>query len=50
MPLTAIYPFAMVHDAYTELARRKAHGKIVLALDPTMKKPLRPTLRGGSPY
>ena len=33
MPLTAIYPLAMVHDAYTELARRKARGKIVLALD-----------------
>jgi NADPH:quinone reductase-like Zn-dependent oxidoreductase len=42
MPLTAIYPFAMVRDAYTELARRKAHGKIVLALDATVKAPLRP--------
>jgi NADPH:quinone reductase-like Zn-dependent oxidoreductase len=42
MPLTAIYPFAMVHDAYTELARRKAHGKIVLALDASIKTPLRP--------
>ena len=42
MPLTAIYPLAMVHDAYTELARRKAHGKIVLALDPRIKTPLRP--------
>jgi NADPH:quinone reductase-like Zn-dependent oxidoreductase len=41
MPLTAIYPFAMFKDAYTELARRKAHGKIVLALDPTIKAPLR---------
>jgi NADPH:quinone reductase-like Zn-dependent oxidoreductase len=43
MPLTAIYPFTMVHEAYRELARRKAHGKIVLALDPTVKTPLRPT-------
>jgi NADPH:quinone reductase-like Zn-dependent oxidoreductase len=43
MPLAAIYPFAMLHDAYTELARRKAHGKIVLALDPTVQEPLRPT-------
>jgi NADPH:quinone reductase len=42
MPLTAIYPFAMVHDAYTELARRKAHGKIVIALDASVKAPLRP--------
>ncbi len=41
MPLTAIYPFAMVHDAYAELARRKTRGKIVLALDPTIKAPLR---------
>ena len=43
MPLTAIYPFAMVKDAYTELARRKAHGKIVLSLDATVTTPLRPT-------
>jgi NADPH:quinone reductase len=43
MPVSAIYPFSMVHDAYTELARRKAHGKIVLALDATIKEPLRPT-------
>jgi NADPH:quinone reductase len=42
MPLTAIYPFAMFKDAYTELARRKAHGKIVLALDASIKAPLRP--------
>lgn len=41
MPLTAIYPFAQVRDAYTELARRKARGKIVLALDPAMTKPIR---------
>jgi NADPH:quinone reductase-like Zn-dependent oxidoreductase len=41
MPLTAIYPFAMVKDAYTELAKRKAHGKIVLALEESIKKPLR---------
>jgi len=42
MPLTAIYPFAAVRDAYIELARRKARGKIVLALDPTIAEPLRP--------
>ena len=42
MPLTAIYPFAAVRDAYTELARRKARGKIVLALDPAITAPLRP--------
>ena len=41
MPLTAIYPFASVRDAYAELARRKARGKIVLALDPTISEPLR---------
>jgi NADPH:quinone reductase-like Zn-dependent oxidoreductase len=41
MPLTAIYPFALLHDAYIELARRKARGKIVLALDPTFSKTLR---------
>lgn len=42
MPLTAIYPFALVHDAYTELARRKARGKIVLAVDATSNEPIRP--------
>jgi D-arabinose 1-dehydrogenase-like Zn-dependent alcohol dehydrogenase len=42
MPITAIYPFAAIHDAYTELARRKARGKIVLALDPAITKPIRP--------
>jgi NADPH2:quinone reductase len=42
MPLTAIYPFAALRDAYTELARRKAHGKIVLALDSTIAEPIRP--------
>ena len=42
MPLTAIYPFASLHDAYTELARRKARGKIVLALDATITEPIRP--------
>jgi NADPH:quinone reductase-like Zn-dependent oxidoreductase len=42
MPLTAIYPFAMVRDAYVELARRKTHGKIVLALDPAIVEPIRP--------
>jgi NADPH:quinone reductase-like Zn-dependent oxidoreductase len=42
MPLTAIYPFVSLHAAYTELARRKARGKIVLALDPSITGPLRP--------
>jgi NADPH:quinone reductase-like Zn-dependent oxidoreductase len=41
MPLTAIYPFAMLHDAYAELARRKARGKIVLSLDEFLTEPLR---------
>jgi NADPH:quinone reductase-like Zn-dependent oxidoreductase len=43
MPLTAIYPFALVRDAYLELARRKSRGKIVLALDPRIAEPIRPT-------
>ena len=42
MPLTAIYPFAQVRDAYVELARRKARGKIVLALDEKISEPIRP--------
>jgi NADPH:quinone reductase-like Zn-dependent oxidoreductase len=42
MPLEAIYPFASVREAYIELARRKAHGKIVLALDAGITQPLRP--------
>jgi NADPH:quinone reductase-like Zn-dependent oxidoreductase len=42
MPLTAIYPFALLRDAYTELARRKARGKIVLALDTMIAEPIRP--------
>jgi NADPH:quinone reductase-like Zn-dependent oxidoreductase len=42
MPLTAIYPFASLHEAYVELARRKARGKIVLALDPRIAEPIRP--------
>ena len=42
MPLTAIYPFSAVRDAYTELARRKARGKIVLALDPALTEVIRP--------
>ena len=41
MPLTAIYPIAMLREAYVELARRKARGKIVLALDPKIAQPLR---------
>jgi NADPH:quinone reductase-like Zn-dependent oxidoreductase len=42
MPISAIYPFTMVRDAYTELARRKTRGKIVLALDPSITAPLHP--------
>lgn len=42
MPLTAIYPFAMVREAYVELARRKARGKIVLVIDARVTEPLRP--------
>ncbi len=42
MPLAAIYPFASVRDAYIELARRKARGKIVLALDPKIAEAIRP--------
>jgi len=41
MPLTAIYPFALLRDAYIELARRKTRGKIVLALDPLIEEPIR---------
>jgi len=41
MPLTAIYPLAALHEAYTELARRKTRGKIVLALDTTVAEPIR---------
>ncbi|MFY9737907.1 MAG: NADP-dependent oxidoreductase [Candidatus Cybelea sp.] len=42
MPLAAVYPLAQVKDAYVELARRKAHGKIVLAVDPPVSQPLHP--------
>ncbi|HTW82844.1 MAG TPA: NADP-dependent oxidoreductase [Candidatus Sulfotelmatobacter sp.] len=42
MPLSAIYPFGMLRDAYVELARRKARGKIVLAFDAAITAPLRP--------
>jgi hypothetical protein len=41
MPLSAIYPFASVRDAYVELARRKTRGKIVLALDAKIAEPIR---------
>jgi NADPH2:quinone reductase len=41
MPLTAIYPFVLLHDAYNELARRKAHGKIVLAFEAKITEPIR---------
>jgi hypothetical protein len=43
LTLTAIYPFASDHEAYVELAQRKARGKIVLALDPAI------TTRSGRP-
>jgi NADPH:quinone reductase-like Zn-dependent oxidoreductase len=46
MPLTAIYPFASVHDAYVELGRRKARGKIVLALDAAITEVVRPSPAG----
>jgi len=42
MPLTAIYPFAALRDAYNELARRKTRGKIVLALDAAIAEAIRP--------
>ena len=42
MPLTAIYPFVMVREAYTELARRKARGKIVLTFDAAIDTPITP--------
>ncbi len=41
MPITAVYPFAKLHDAYRELERRKARGKIVLAMDPTIEAVVR---------
>jgi D-arabinose 1-dehydrogenase-like Zn-dependent alcohol dehydrogenase len=43
MPLAALYPLALVKDAYVELARRKALGKIVLAVDAPVSKALHPT-------
>jgi NADPH:quinone reductase-like Zn-dependent oxidoreductase len=43
MPLAALYPLALVRDAYVELARRKALGKIVLAVDAPVSKALHPT-------
>ncbi len=42
MPIAAVYPFDLLHDAYRELARRKSRGKIVLALDATVSSPLHP--------
>jgi NADPH:quinone reductase-like Zn-dependent oxidoreductase len=42
MPIAAVYPFENLRDAYVELAKRKANGKIVLAVDPTVPAPLRP--------
>jgi NADPH2:quinone reductase len=42
MPIAAIYPFAMIKDAYAELAQRKSHGKIVLALEAPITEPLHP--------
>ena len=49
MPIAAIYPFTLLRDAYTELARRKARGKIVLALDPAISAPLHPPPRTAQP-
>jgi NADPH2:quinone reductase len=43
MPLAAVYPLAQVKDAYAELARRKAHGKIVLAVDAPVSQALHPS-------
>jgi NADPH2:quinone reductase len=40
MPIAAIYPSAALHDAYTELAKRKTHGKIVLDFSGTVTKTL----------
>ena len=42
MPIAAVYPFDLLHDAYRELARRKSRGKIVLALDAAVSAPLHP--------
>ena len=42
MPIAAVYPLASIEDAYTELARRKTHGKIVLAIDASVSQPLHP--------
>jgi NADPH2:quinone reductase len=42
MPIAAVYPFANLPDAYVELAKRKANGKIVLALDAKISGPLHP--------
>jgi len=43
MPIAAIYPLDAIRDAYLELAKRKARGKIVLDLSGNVSKPLRPT-------
>jgi NADPH:quinone reductase-like Zn-dependent oxidoreductase len=42
MPIAAVYPFAQIHAAYTELAQRKAHGKIVLAIGTPLTEPVHP--------
>jgi NADPH:quinone reductase-like Zn-dependent oxidoreductase len=42
MPLAAVYPLALFKNAYAELARRKAHGKIVLAVDAPVSQALHP--------
>jgi NADPH:quinone reductase-like Zn-dependent oxidoreductase len=41
-PIAAIYPFDAIHDAYAELSKRKAHGKIVLDLSGSVTRPLHP--------
>jgi NADPH:quinone reductase-like Zn-dependent oxidoreductase len=42
MPIAAVYPFAAIKDAYSELARRKTHGKVVLAIGAPISQPLHP--------
>jgi NADPH:quinone reductase-like Zn-dependent oxidoreductase len=43
MPVAAVYPFARVREAYTELAQRHTRGKIVLSLElADDAEPLRP--------
>jgi NADPH:quinone reductase-like Zn-dependent oxidoreductase len=48
-PIAAIYPFALLHDAYRKLALRKAHGKIVLSMDPRITRALVPHASNRTP-